>query len=258
VLAALALWAFVIEPQRLVVHRETLTIPGWSPRPPLRIAVAGDLHAGSPWTGIAKLRRVVQTINGQHPDVIVLLGDYVIQDVLGGHFIPPETIAGELRLLHAPLGVFAVIGNHDNWLDGRRVAAALRRAGITVLEDEVAHLATFTLAGVSDLWTAPHNLAATLAKVTGREPIILLTHNPDLFPHVPARVSLTLAAHTHGGQVNLPLAGRLIVPSHFGQRYAAGHIEEGGRHLWVTTGVGTSILPVRFRVPPEVGLVEVR
>jgi predicted MPP superfamily phosphohydrolase len=258
VLAALALWAFVVEPQRLVVHRETLTIPGWAPRPPLRIAVAGDLHAGSPWTGTAKLRRVVRAMNEARPDVIVLLGDYVIQDVIGGRFMPPETIAGELRSLHAPLGVFAVIGNHDNWLDGKRVAAALRAAGITVLEDEVARTPTFTLAGVSDLWTAPHKLDATLAKVTGPEPIILLTHNPDLFPHVPARVSLTLAAHTHGGQVNLPLVGRLIVPSAFGQRFAAGHIVEGGRHLWVTTGVGTSILPVRFGVPPEVGVVEVR
>ena len=89
-------------------------------------------------------------------------------------------------------------------------------------------------------------------------PVILLTHNPDVFPRVPQRVSVTLAGHTHGGQVALPLIGRPIVPSQFGQRYAAGHIVEGGRHLFVATGVGTSILPVRFRVPPAVVILTLK
>jgi uncharacterized protein len=82
--------------------------------------------------------------------------------------------------------------------------------------------------------------------------VILLTHNPDIFPGVPTRVALTLAGHTHGGQVRLPFVGRPIVPSQFKQRYAAGHLTEDGRQLFVATGVGTSILPVRFRVPPAV------
>jgi hypothetical protein len=80
----------------------------------------------------------------------------------------------------------------------------------------------------------------------------LLTHNPDVFPGVPARVTLTLAGHTHGGQVRLPLLGTPIVPSEFGSRYVAGHVVEGGRHLYVATGTGTSLVPVRFRVPPTV------
>jgi hypothetical protein len=91
-----------------------------------------------------------------------------------------------------------------------------------------------------------------LREVPAGDPVILYTHNPDIFPGVPARVSLTVAGHTHGGQVNLPLLGRPVVPSRFGQRYAFGHVEEGGRHLYVGGGVGTSIIPVRFRVPPEV------
>jgi predicted MPP superfamily phosphohydrolase len=83
----------------------------------------------------------------------------------------------------------------------------------------------------------------------------VLTHNPDVFPEIPDRISLTLAGHTHGGQVNLPIIGRLVVPSQFGQRYAYGLVEENGRKLFVTSGIGTSILPVRFRVPPEVALL---
>jgi predicted MPP superfamily phosphohydrolase len=87
------------------------------------------------------------------------------------------------------------------------------------------------------------------------EPVLLLTHNPDVFPDVPARVTLTLAGHTHGGQVALPILGRPVVPSRYGQRYADGLVMEDGRALFVSSGIGTSILPVRFRVPPEIAIV---
>jgi predicted MPP superfamily phosphohydrolase len=93
--------------------------------------------------------------------------------------------------------------------------------------------------------------------VPAEAPVVVITHNPDLFPGVPARVLLTLAGHTHGGQVDLPLLGRLIVPSRCGARYAIGHVREDGRDLFVTPGLGTSILPVRFRVPPEISLLTV-
>ena len=80
----------------------------------------------------------------------------------------------------------------------------------------------------------------------------------DVFPEIPERVALTLAGHTHGGQVALPWLGRPIVPSAHGERFAIGHVRERGRDLFVTSGLGTSILPVRFRVPPEISLVTIR
>ena len=83
-----------------------------------------------------------------------------------------------------------------------------------------------------------------------------LTHNPDLFPTLSGRFSLLIAGHTHGGQVRVPLLGRPIVPSTYGQRFAFGHVVEGGRHMFVSPGLGTSILPVRLRVPPEITLLE--
>ena len=98
---------------------------------------------------------------------------------------------------------------------------------------------------------------AAVAKVGDSAPIIAFTHNPDIFPSIPTRVALTIAGHTHGGQVAAPIIGRPIVPSEFGERYAAGHIIEGPKHLFVTTGVGLSILPVRFRVPPEISLLTI-
>jgi predicted MPP superfamily phosphohydrolase len=97
----------------------------------------------------------------------------------------------------------------------------------------------------------------TLAGIHDTDPIIVLTHNPDIFPLIPPRVSLSLAGHTHGGQVNIPLIGRPIVPSKFGQRYAYGLIEENGKKLFVTEGIGTSIVPVRFRAAPEIVLLTI-
>jgi predicted MPP superfamily phosphohydrolase len=99
------------------------------------------------------------------------------------------------------------------------------------------------------------SIPRALARVPADEPVLLLTHNPDVFPDVPPRVALTLAGHTHGGQVALPILGRPVVPSRYGQRYAYGLVVEGGRALFVSPGIGTSLLPVRFRVPPEISMV---
>jgi len=95
-----------------------------------------------------------------------------------------------------------------------------------------------------------------MAQVTNDAPVLMFTHNPDVFPTIRSRFSLVIAGHTHGGQVAFPLVGRLIVPSVYAQRYAIGHIVEAGHHLFVSSGLGTSLLPVRFRVPPEVSLLE--
>jgi predicted MPP superfamily phosphohydrolase len=253
----LAAWAFWWEPRRLVTRTVVLEVPSWT-APPLRIAIVSDLHAGSPYVKETKVRAVVDAVNAGKPDVIALLGDYVVQGVLGGRFVPPETTAGILRSLHAPLGVYAVLGNHDWWLNGSRVEKALHDAGIEVVEDRAVRAGSFWIAGISDFWEGKHDIARALAAINDDAPVIAITHNPDLFPMIPQRVALTLAGHTHGGQVALPIVGRLIVPSRYGSRYAIGHIIESGRHLYVTAGVGTSIIPVRFRVPPEVVFIELR
>lgn len=228
----------------------------------MKIALLTDLHVGAPHMGLKKLRRLVEHVNDEGPDIILMLGDFVIGGkdhkggVVGGTFTEPESIAEELKKLRAPQGVFAVLGNHDWWYDGERVASALKGAGIVVLENQAARIErngrSFWLVGIADLWTRHPDIAGALRHVESDDPVLLMTHNPDIFPDVPPRVSLTVAGHTHGGQVNFPLIGRPIVPSKFGQRYAMGHVVEQGRHLFVSGGVGTSIVPVRFRVPPEI------
>jgi predicted MPP superfamily phosphohydrolase len=258
--ALFAAYAFLIEPRRLVVRRDSIAIVGWPANlPPIRIAVISDIHAGSPFIDDAKLAHLVDLANAQHPDLTLILGDSVIQGVVGGHFMPPEHAAKILGGLRARYGVFGVLGNHDGWLDSDRVERAYESNGIPTLVNETRTITiaggSVTLAGLADYMTGKPDVSI----IDGAPaPVIVMTHNPDIFPRVSAHAALTLAGHTHGGQVDLPLLGRPVIPSRFGGRYAFGHIVENGRHLYVTSGVGTSIIPVRFRVVPEVLMLEVR
>lgn len=263
VAALLALWAFVVEPDRLVVREVALGLPRWPAEAgELRLAVVSDLHTGAPHVDAAKLDRVVEEINGLRPDAVLLLGDFVISGVAGGEFVGPEVTAERLKGLRSSHGTFAVLGNHDWWEGGERVWRALEGAGVRVLENDAASFAhagrQVWLVGLADMWTRKPDVRGSLSKVADdASPVFVLTHNPDIFTEVPERAALTLAGHTHGGQVRLPLLGRPVVPSGYGQRYAAGHVVEGSRHLYVTTGVGTSIIPVRFRVAPEIVLLRI-
>jgi len=259
--AILFVWAFWWEPGRLVVRHVELGIPGWEAEPPLHAVLIADLHVGSPRNGLDHLRRVVERTNARDPDIVLIAGDFVIDNVFGGRFVSPEDIARELAGLDAPLGVYAVLGNHDRWLSAARVEAALVEVGITVLENRAVQIRdagrSVWIVGIADYWTGHPDVPGALDDVDDGAPAILITHNPDLFPEVPPRVSLTLAGHTHGGQVILPFVGRAITPSRFGERYAVGHIVEMGNHLYVTSGVGTSRLGVRFRVPPELVVLDI-
>jgi uncharacterized protein len=252
-------WAVLVEPGRLVVQETRVVSARWpAARAPLRIAVLADLHVGSLRNGLDRLEDVVARTNEQRADVIVLVGDF-IHGKSERWIVPPEPTASRLARLRARYGVVAVLGNHDWWYDGPRVRTALEGAGIRVLENDAVALGEgqerFWVAGVGDLWTRKVDIDSALAAVSEKEPVILLTHNPDVFPQVPARVALTVAGHTHGGQVALPLLGRPVVPSAYGQRYAYGLVIEEGRVLFVSPGIGTSIVPVRFRVPPEISMI---
>ena len=264
VLSALAVYGFWFEPSliRVVEH----DISGADGRAifaqPLRIAVIGDLHAGAPYIDEAKIDRIVALTNAARPDLILLAGDYVIQGVVGGEHMAIETVAGKLRSLKAPLGVFAVIGNHDRWEDAAHIEKALTAVGIPVLENKSLEIVreddSLRLVGLSDSFTTIPNLTNAFAGVPEAERALCFTHSPDIFLTLPATCALTVAAHTHGGQVWLPWLGRLVVPSRFGQRYAAGLVHENGKALFVTTGIGTSIIPIRFGVVPEISLLNVR
>jgi hypothetical protein len=268
---SLGAYAFGVEPGwRLRLQRWAVATPRWTAAP-LRIAVIGDLHLGWPWVGLDRLAQVVALANAQAPDLAVLLGDYAAGHRFVRRPVPIAEAAPVLARLRARLGVRAILGNHD-WWDDRAAQArgggpnlygqALEAAGIPVLSNRAEALEDFWLAGVEDQlalrvrggFRGLDDLPGTLAQISDDRPVVLLAHEPDLFPQVPDRVALTLSGHTHGGQVRI--AGwSPLVPSRFGNRYAYGHVREAGRDLVVTGGVGCSIAPVRFGVPPEVTLV---
>jgi hypothetical protein len=279
-LATLALggYAFGVEPQLLTrVQRYALKPPGWPDDLRLRIVALADIHACRPWMPPERIAKLVARANTLEPDVIVLLGDYVSGTWLATDWVDAAEWAPVLGRLKAPLGVQAVLGNYDWWEDltaqkagqGPTIAhRALEKAGISVLHNDAVRLEkdgqAFWIAGLGDqLALRPgkrwgrkgfhgvDDLDATLDKITDGAPAILLAHEPDIFPKVRHRISLTLSGHTHGGQVRL-FGHAPVVPSRFGNRYAYGHIVEDGRHLIVSGGLGCSILPVRFGMPPEI------
>jgi uncharacterized protein len=262
-LAGIVFWAFLVEPNRLVIHHETISIDKWPKElNDLRIAVISDIHVGGWFIDDEKLRLIVERTNQLQPELIVILGDYMTGEGWTRHRVLPEVFGPVLKDLHAPLGVYSVLGNHDWWWDGRRVRSGLEANDITVLDDEVMQVkargASLWLAGLADLWTRPQHIEETIAMVPQDAPVIALTHNPDIFPRLPERVQLLLAGHTHGGQVRFPIIGTVVEPSRYGQRYVRGHVLENNHHLFVTTGIGASIVPVRFGVPPEIVLLTIK
>ncbi|MCB9600049.1 MAG: metallophosphoesterase [Sandaracinus sp.] len=258
--AALFVWAAVLEPRHLVVRERELSLPGWpSALDGLRVGLVGDLHVGAPPMDRARTRKVIDRLAAQEADLLVFLGDLVDTKSLFRSTPNLNALSEDLANLRAPLGTFAVLGNHDHWFGARRVRDTLERAGIPALVNETRRLPAavpLDLVGVDDAYTGHDDLLRALRGSEG--PRIVVTHTADLFVDVPSEVSLTLAAHTHGGQVRLPLVGPLFVPSRFGTRWVRGHYVEEGRHLWVTSGVGNSMIPVRIGVPPELVVLTLR
>jgi predicted MPP superfamily phosphohydrolase len=253
--AAVGVYATLIEPRRLVTTHLTLALPNWPPaRNGYRVGFLSDFHAGAPFAGQKEIARAVERLNEEQPDVAVLGGDFIDAHVIWGGRLAPELIARELGQLQAP--TFGVLGNHDWKQAGARMWSALRDAGIEMLENRAAETDGVYIAGLADMRTRRPDLPGTLAEVPAGAPVILLAHDPDVFPLVPGRVALTLAGHTHGGQVAVPLIRRPFIPSRYGERYVRGHIVEEDRHLYVTSGLGTSGIPVRLLAPPEVVVLE--
>ncbi len=266
--ALVAGYAGAIEPGlRLVVTEYGLTPPGWPRDFSLKIAVIADPHAAEPYMSAARIEEIVAATNALKPDLVILLGDYEANHRFVTRSVPQETWARLWAECRAPLGVQAILGNHDWWFNLPRIRAALDAAGIPVMENDAVRLVhrgrPFWLLGLGDQiahirapghFEGVDDLPGTLAKVADDAPVILLAHEPDIFVEVPERISLTLAGHTHGGQIRL-FGYSPVVPSRYGNRFAYGHIVERGRHMIVSGGLGCSIAPVRLGVPPEIVLV---
>jgi uncharacterized protein len=261
----LNIYAWLVEPNLLVVRRVEIVSEDWQGAP-LTIAAIGDTHVGSAHVDAARMGRIVARINALRPELVVLLGDYAgrhaseaersgreQQEILGG----VATFAG----LRARYGVVAVLGNHDVWYGRSSIATALQDAGVNALWNRHVVIrrsgGQIVIAGIADAWTGEPDFAAALDGAPADADTIVLSHNPDPFADMPDGPALMLAAHGHCGQVTIPLIGRPILPLR-NKRYGCHLIEEDGKRMYVTAGIGTSIIPVRFLNPPEIVLITIR
>lgn len=255
-LLALAAWTVIVEPRWVAARTEPWAAAQWQAPAGLKVAVAGDWHltARSLWriTSAARAARIVDEINAARPDVILLPGDFLAGSGDNEPF-PIEAMAEVLGRLKAPQGVYAVLGNHDWWHDGERITRALSAQGIRVLENASVRLPGHDVwvVGIGDHSTGHSQPRKALAGVPAGADTLVLMHDPASFAGMPRTQGLVVASHTHGGQVSVPGLGALVVPGAAPREWAYGWIVHQGRRMYVTSGLGVSILPVRFNMRPE-------
>jgi len=262
----LNIYAWFVEPNMLVVRQVEVVSEDWRGAP-ITIAVLSDTHVGSPHVNAERIERIVRRVNTLQPDLVVLLGDYT-----GGHAPEPERSIRDqnevldgiasFAALDAPLGVVAVIGNHDVWYNRETITRALEQAGVAALWNRHVVLerrdgGRLVVAGLADDMTGDPSFADAFdGAPTGLDRLVL-SHSPDPFAEMPRGPALMLAGHGHCGQVTIPFIGRPILPLR-NRNYGCGLIGENGKRMYVTAGIGTSIVPVRFLNPPEIVLVTIR
>jgi uncharacterized protein len=276
--ASTTAYGFAEPVTRLGVTRYDIHPPQWPADFQLKIAAVADIHACDPWMSLPHIAAIVERTNALNADIIVLLGDYVAGHRHVTRFIPAGEWAAVLAGLKAPLGVHAILGNHDWWEDKKvqqegqgptNARRGLEAAGIPVYENDARRLSKngrpFWLAGLGDqLAYEParrfrpvrrvgvDDLNATLSKINDDAPVILMAHEPDVARRVPARVSLQLSGHTHGGQIRL-FGWSPVAPTRY-KKFVYGH-SRTNCDVIVSGGLGCSIMPFRLGVPPEIVLV---
>ena len=263
--AALSVDGVLIEPNRLKVVRKEVSLRRWPARMDgFKIALISDFHY-DPYFSVHPIRAAVPIVNGLHPDMVALTGDFVSVLVTsdpekGASYAEP--CAEILRNIRAPYGLWAVMGNHDVFTDADHITSVLRSVGIKVLANQSTPIENnggrFWLAGVDDVLGGTADLDATLHNIPTNEASVLLVHEPDFADNVARHpVDLQLSGHTHGGQIRVPFMRPLYLPK-LARKYVWGLYTIGNLTLYTNAGIGTVDIPVRFNCPPEVTLLTIR
>ena len=258
-LAVLALigWSYWVATRPPLVRETEVQLADW-PRgaPPIRALLLSDIHVAGPDMRPARLARIVWQIEALNPDIVLIAGDFVSDKRLATQTYSFSRAVEPFERLRPRLGIFAVLGNHDHWRSTNEARRALEAIGVRVLANQAVRAGPLAIGGLDDAFTDRADVEATaraMRRIGGAR--LLLSHSPDPFPTAPREIGLMLAGHTHCGQIRLPLVGAVSTMSDYGERYACGRIDENGRTLIVSAGLGTSILPLRLGAVPDMWLV---
>jgi predicted MPP superfamily phosphohydrolase len=240
-----------------IVREAAVALPDWpAGAPPLRVLLLSDVHVGAPDMTPERLAGIVAEANALAPDVVLIAGDFISDKRLSTRLYDYPDALAPLAGLKPRLATIAVLGNHDHWRNADAARAGLAAIGITVLDNAAVEVGPLAIGGLDDPFTRHDDLEATVAAMRGLPGAkLVLSHSPDPFPDLPPDVTLMLAGHTHCGQVSLPLYGPLKTMSAYGKRYSCGRVDEAGKTLIVTAGLGTSGIPVRIGAPPDMWLL---
>lgn len=247
------IWGVGIEPNLLIVKHYKIQNKNLAG---LKIVFTSDFHLKK--SENQKLKKIVKKINSQNPDIVLLGGDFVNCQSYKCT-LHPQKIAKEIGNIKAKYGVYSVLGNHDYLLDANAIRQFLSQYNVTVLINQnscinISNNRKLCISGFDCFSPSEDDINEILKP--NHLPIILLSHSPDVFPEVPDFVDLTLAGHTHGGQINIPFYGPIFVPSDYGTKYAAGLIKEKNKKMIVSKGIGTSSIHIRFNCLPEIVVID--
>jgi predicted MPP superfamily phosphohydrolase len=213
-----------------------------------------------------RLNSIVDEVNQAHPDLVLIAGDFIVGHDSHGAAERAAGLEKPLSRFRAPLGVIAVLGNHDHWTSPEAVRNALSHAGVIVLTNRAVRRGPLAIIGIDDAFSHHDDIAAAMSswKSAATGVPIVLTHSPDLVPQLSAEIPLVLAGHTHCGQIVLPLTGPPLTRSPFQHwrrlydpRYRCGVVRDGGRTVVVTGGLGSGTSPIRLGAPPDWWLIRV-
>lgn len=241
-------------PEQIIINEHNLKVNNWNPDlNGFKIVLISDLHIGTKHVPLKKLKKIVNIANEQKADAIFILGDFDAMSISYSK-IPQKDISKTLSNLK---NSYAILGNHD-YEPCATVQPILKSAGIKLLKNESVWIyfnnKKIRICGIEDIWHENIDVKKVVGKIN--EPTIFLTHNPDSFPLVPDEVSLTLAGHTHGGEISFPILGAPFVPSVYGQKYTKGHIIENNKQMYVTSGIA-SLSRFRLFNPPEIVILKI-
>ncbi len=253
-------YAVLVEPEQLKIREVELVSEHYT-GPDIRIGLVTDIHINSLGVPPSKVLKIIDALNSKTPDIVLIPGDFVAghdraEDRSKRFNQNVETGISYLKKLSAPS--FATLGNHDAWWSSERVARHLEEAGVVLLDNRAAKFQGLCIVGLADSWTGiPSRVAYDGCAETSAPPLVF-THSPNAWRLFRSDSVLAVAGHTHGGQVNLPVLGRRVNAIELSKDYSYGFSNIGGVDMYVSAGVGTSRLPIRFRAPPEIVIITLR